>query len=183
MRILIVGNFNYGPNFAGILDFFKSYGAEFDSRFTFFVIGKCNREEQLIAAIKGSCKNFQLERILYADQMDVYYQQADFCLNYVNYGSGENVKMLEALIHRRPVINTSYGENKLKDLFNILCIQDEFKPTVTIEVIIKSDIGWFDFLLNARERQFSNVLIFEKLYFTYCKERLKEFKFILDNCG
>jgi hypothetical protein len=183
MKILIVGNFNYGPNFRGIQEFFRSFGPMFDYRFTFFIIGKCNKEEALMDAIKCGYQNFKVERIYYADRMDIYYKQVDFCLNYVNYGSGENVKMIEALTFGRPIINTGFGDKKLNELFSNLGLNNEFKPTITIEDMIKSKMSCYRFLLNVKVRLYNNLIIFEKLYLEYCMERSKEFKLILDNCG
>ncbi len=183
MKILIVGNFNFDPNFRGIQDFFQSYGNEFDGRFTFYVVGKCNKEEIFLTSIKRSGYTFGLIRITYADDLDVYYQQVDFCLNYVNYGSGENVKMLEALVNGRPIINTCYGETKLKRLLTLLGIQAEFKPSVTVKEIIKSKSCWYDFLSRSKERLNSNLILFEKSYSLYCKIRLNELKHMLDSYG
>lgn len=183
MKILIVGNFNFDPNFRGIRDFFKSYGTEFDNRFIFYIVGKCNKEELLLTSINSSGNTFKINRITYVDDLDIFYQQVDFCLNYVNYGSGENVKMLEALVHGRPVINTSYGETKLKRLLTILGIETEFKPSVSIKEITKSKCSWFDYLTKSKKQLNSNLILFKNSYSLYCKLRLKEFKRMLDDYG
>lgn len=101
--LLFVGNL-YNPNNMGVNQFLEIAWPKIKARFKtakFFVVGR------VCESVKGNYKGVELLGVV--PDLEKYYQSAAIVINPVPYGSGLNIKSVEALSYGKCLITTRAG--------------------------------------------------------------------------
>lgn len=113
INILFIGTLTWAPNDEGMIWFLKNILPLIEKNglnYKLFIVGK-NPSEQL-KSLARKYKNIDITG--YVASVDPYYQQCDFMIVPLFFGSGQRVKIIEGLSRGMPIISTSIGAEGLE---------------------------------------------------------------------